>query len=478
MSKPIKLLIASGGLLLALLGVFLLLNQPQPSKETEEDTTLYLVNRGVADIATITISNTHDTYTVTQGQNGGFTIQDLPPHRVNQDYLNMLLDECSAVRYVEVAHEAPVNLDAYGLQSPVSTVTVTYTDGQQLQLLVGNEEPLSGGRFVMAADNDTSPVLLMKNNRTIRFTLPLTGYIDYVITPFCDTGLILGAMHNVSLSGKMLPQPIDIVAVDANNPEQMRQAASFGVATHLVTAPGLHEINQTQCIAVFQALMGLLSDGIVAYNCTDEQLAGYGFNDPWLQADFTYTLPGQTEATTTVLKVAQYEGGLIVTRDNDGIVYRINPQEFDAVVYEQLVMRWFYTPFITDLNTMTVQTPNETYRFEFTGEDNRSLAVTINGKPVDIEPFRKYYALIVNASHNGERAPGPASGEPLLSVSFAYRDTQKPDDTMAFYAEATPRRVAVETNGITEFMMFESYVDCVLKATEALLQGQDFSVDW
>ena len=46
--------------------------------------------------------------------------------------------------------------------------------------------------------------------------------------------------------------------------------------------------------------------------------------------------------------------GLIATRDDEGVVYKILDVEFTKIKYENIVMRWFLTPFITDLETMQV----------------------------------------------------------------------------------------------------------------------------
>ena len=74
---------------------------------------------------------------------------------------------------------------------------------------------------------------------------------------------------------------MELKAVTADSDEELlRQAVSFGAVTHIITEPVLHEADPTALTTVADSLMGLLSEGVVAYNCTDETLAEYGFDDP------------------------------------------------------------------------------------------------------------------------------------------------------------------------------------------------------
>ena len=119
-------------------------------------------------------------------------------------------------------------------------------------------------------------VLLMKHSRSVRFTMPLTKFIKYVIIPPCNVNSPLSIIKDITFSGTSLPEPIIIEAVDESNPQDMRDAASWS-SNSSRAFPGLHEIDQTEAIKVFNSLMGLISEGVVDYNCTNKQLKSYGF---------------------------------------------------------------------------------------------------------------------------------------------------------------------------------------------------------
>lgn len=474
MSKIMKMLIASCICIIFLVGTVCLLGG-EVTERQEENIFSYLSNRDVMAVKEVTVNNQYGEYKVQQ-EEGGFIVHDLPLEQVNGDYLLMLLDESSKIEYIDVANENPEDLSIYGLDNPVATVEIHYTDGEKILLEIGNDEPISKGIYFK--EKEHNEVLIMKKSRSIRFTMPVTEYIHYQIIPMCITNSPLSIVKDIRFTGRLLRKPITIEAIDETSEEDMRRASSFGVATHVVTEPVLHEINQTACIEIFNSLMGLMSEGIVAYNCTEEELDGYGFDNPLLEVAFSYQNIGEEVPTHVVLKVAEYDGGLIAIRDEQGIVHRILDVPFTQIRYEDIVMRWFLTPFITDLSSVKLELREEEYVFEFRGESNKELQVSLGDKPLDIELFRDYYALLVSASHNGERVVGELTREvPVMTLEFSYRDEKKEKDMMKLYKEEA-RTLSVEVNGVREFKMREKYLEVVQKGLEALIKGEVVSKDW
>jgi hypothetical protein len=409
---------------------------------------------------------------------------DLPSEQTNLEYMDLLMDASVRVEYETLAAGNQDDLSVYGLDAPRAEVTIRYSGGETLSLCFGEEEPVSRGRyFIEKGGND---VYLMSLSRAVWFLFPLTRYISFDIVPPTGFQSPLSAIQKLTLSGQAFPQTIVIEEVRSGNPGEMRDAASFGVATHLVRLPVLHEIDQTECIAVFGSLTGLLNKDVLAYNCTDEELAAFGFDNrlnerfdnPWVKAEYDFLRNKDAETEHIVLRVARYEGGYILVRDDQRVVHRIENEAFVETKYERLVMRWFLTPFVTDLSDMELNLAGQDYVFRFSGETNRELEVSLNGKPLPIELFRKFYTLLISAANDGLLLEQPVpKTERLMSVSFFYKDRQKKPDTMKLYS-AGSRRLNVEVNGITEFAMLRRYITVVEHALEALTQGRDFPVEW
>jgi hypothetical protein len=334
----------------------------------------------------------------------------------------------------------------------------------------------------------------MDRSRAVRFLQPLKNFINYEIVRSRGYPSPLEAIQNLRLSGGAFPRPVVITGVDENDEEDMRIASSFGAASHLVRSPALHEIDQKECIEVFSSLTGLLNIEVFGYNMTDEELRALGFDRPWVMAEYDYRRNEEEAPVRIVLRVVRDRAGYLLVRDERRTVHRIENKAFIGTSYEKLVSRWFLTPFITDLASLTIargydagraagqgagrNIGQKTFVFRLSGKDNRSLEAALDGRPLDIGLFRKFYSLLISASNDGVLLEQPAAeGPPLLAVTFVYRDRKKPDDTMIF-SQGSLRRLNVTVNGVTEFAMLERYLGVVSAALEALAEGKDFSTEW
>ncbi|MDD4583801.1 MAG: DUF4340 domain-containing protein [Eubacteriales bacterium] len=464
-------------LILLTAAILLLSNMSPMNGEEVPPEIFYIEERDPMEIVSVEVNNEHGFYSVTQ-EGGGFLVYDVPSDLVNGDYLELLLDECSRIAVRDVIKENAESLELYGLEKPRARVNILYKDYTAVTLLIGNVESMSDGVYMMVEGENT--VYITPQANTIRFTMPVENYIQYQITPTKYTDSSLAVIRDITFSGTCLPEPIIIEYVDEKNEQHMRDAASFGVATHLIRSPGLHELDQSKGVSVFQSLLGIVSEEIIAYNCSEEILASYGFDRPYMIVDFSIVNgPEGTNLEAYCLKVVKSESGeFLMTCNENGVIYRILDVAFTSVVYEELVMRWFLTPFITDLETMTVITATDKMNFTFTGYKNKDLAVFLKGTPLDTELFRSYYRLVISACNDGSlRIKESPQGDPLFTVEFNYKDHKKANDVMKIY-KGDFRRVYVEVNGNAEFAMKETYLNRVLEAGTNLQAGEPIEENW
>lgn len=478
MGKPAKALIAAFAVLLCLAAaVLLLLRKPDEKPEAPAEQALFLENRLPDEVQSVSVENRNGSYTVTR-EGEGYRLHDIPAELVNPEYLAMLLDECSQVRYREAVTKDLTRLADYGLAEPSAVVSVTYTDGASLRLLVGNEEPVSSGCYFMCEGG--GEVLLMEKGRSVRFTMPVEKFIDFIIVPPEETQSPLSELQDITFSGTRLEKPIVLKAVLPERSDLQIVGLSFGALTHLVVEPSLHEANTSALNMIADQLLGLMSEEIVDYNCTWQELSRYGFDKPWLQIDFDYKDGGRAEAVHHTLRVCRWEGSYIAAYDDEGVVYRILDQKFLHLEYPDLVLRWFVSPFISDVRSLTAEFGGSVHLYNISGKSAKDVAVKNgSGVPVDAELFRKFFNLAVSAASDGKllsQRP-EISGEPLLTLRYGYRNAAKKDDLLRFY-EAGPRRLWVEVNGVCESAVRREFLNCLQNACLALENGEDFSAEW
>lgn len=476
MAKPIKLLLILLALLVILgAGYWFLMSTPQEPGQPDGQPIL-LADRSPDEVKAVEVHNQNGGYTFYR-EAEGYVLHDLPPEKVNPEYVAMLLDEASRVECLSEVTDELNRLSDFGLETPEAEVNVIYADGGAFRLLLGAEETVSGGRYCMELGGDR--IYLMKNNRTIRFTMPVEKYLSFIIIPPEESTSVLSVLQDIRFSGTSLPAPIALTAVLPERKDTQVQALSYGAVTHIVTEPGIHEADPGALLQIADDLLGLISEGIVAYNCTDEALASYGFAEPWLQIDFDYKNGKDAPVVPYTLRVAETDEGYIATVNDEGIVYRILDLSFLHVTYEDLVLRWFLSPFLTDVSALELSGNFGAVRFELAGENSKDIAVTLDGATVDSEMFRRFYNLVVSAASDGAvsaeaQSPGTAAD---LTIRYTYRDGDKADDVLELFR--TPqRRLLVSVNGACEFTMRENYLAVVTKALTALNTGESFTMDW
>lgn len=477
MGKPIRNILISAGVCLLLgVGAWLLLAAPEPATAQENQSGLAAPERGVQEIVRVVVKNTKGEYTVVQGAEGP-VMEGFPPEFINPEYLTMLLEECASVQYQELVAEHPEDAGIYGLTAPEATVEISYGDNSALTLFIGGEEPISGGRYFQT--NLSPAVMLMKAGRTVRFTMPVEKYIDFVIIPPEADVAPLNELGDIKFSGANFPEPVLLRSTLEVDEAFRLQGLSYGAFTHLIVSPGQYEGNATALSTLVDQLLGLISEKVVDYGCTPEELTDYGFHEPYLQIDFDYKNGKDAPILPYTLRVSRWEDGYIATVNDEGIVYQILDQDFLHLDYDDLILRWFVSPLISDIQALEVSIGSEMIRYELSGRDAKDLGVTVNGEPIDPALFRRYYNLITSAASSGDRlAQVPAlSHQPLLTLRYCYRNGEKEDDLLEVFPHST-RKHAVRLNGVCEFTMQDTYVTAVTEATAALKAGQSFPTDW
>ena len=455
---------------LATAALFLL----QDKKETPTNQEPNLIsNRDFLDVARIRVVNKQDSMIVVQ-ENGGFYMEEVPSEIINPEYLQQIVADSAYIEY-EQRIEDVNNLSDFGLDDPESVVEITYSNNESLTLLLGNEGPISNTRYVYN-ENDEN-VYLFKKAATIRFIMSKNDFVNYVIVPPHEVQDVLSTISYVKYDGKLLERPIVIEKVDTTNENQVAQASSFGVASHLMVDPTLQKVDLREANLQFSALVGLLNHGIVAYNATDSQLEQVGLLDPDLVIDFDFSPDAQREAQRYNLKVSTIDNQSYVMVNNNRVIHKIEEEAFLNIAYENIISRWFFTPLLLDVENLIVRFDNQEHLFSIEKLGDNQINVLKNGVEVDSDAFRKFYNLVVSASHDGEYLPFTPATSYLLEIEFDYIEKNKENDVVVYY-DGGIRRNSVCFNDTCDFAIKDTYVDFVKNAVSLLESNSEFPINW
>lgn len=437
-------------------------------------------DKEATDILKLDISNEYGSYSIYYDPDEeGYVFDDIPVNIVDFDGFSELMYHASGYGALRLVKEHTKDLETYGLESPSAEVSVQFTDGSSFSAAIGNKEPLSGNYYgmVLNDEEEAGNVYIFAEEDVAYFLLKKENYISYQVTPELAVTSPLSAVRDITFSGKALEKTIEIKAVTDSDTETKMDAKSFGPATHIVKMNGTYELDQTYGIEILGSVLGIKAIDVVEYNITDEGLKELGFDDPYMQVDFS--LKNNTDY------IADYQLRLVPKGDyymaymlGSGVVFLIEPPAFVSIDYTKLCMRWFLSPLRTDLTELKVEFDGKTYVYRSGVDDEGNICAWVNDQPMDKDLFFSFYRLITSAASDGLYLEDAVNeGSPVMTITYNYNIEGKSPDVMKLY-KGSLRRTNVEINGITEFDMKLSFVDAVKTACEHTLTGENIEENW
>ena len=457
---------------LALGAVYLVLAHNPVSGESS---VVVFLENDPTDIRTLDVTNAYGSYEV-YAEDDGYVVDDIPASIVNVEGFYELMYHGCAFGALKTIDAAPKDLAQYGLDDPQAAIDVTFFDGTTFSMTIGDEEVVSGNYYGQV-DGDRA-VYLFSEEDMIYFLCRKEAYITLQVTPELAGSSPLSAIMDVTFSGSSLEKPITIEAVADSNPQAELDAMSFGPATHIVRMKGTYELDQTYGIEILGSLFDIEALDVVGYNLTDGDFSKLGFDEPDMVVDF-----GMKNGTDTV---SDYELSLVNVNDENylinvsgtQVVYLIEKPAFVDVDYTKLMLHWFLSPLRLDLESLTVSFGGQTFVYQSGKNDDGTQYAFVNGKEMDIDLFYSFYRLVTSAASDGQYLKDAvATGDPLMTITYAYLDPDKSPDVMTLYEGGT-RRVYVDINGVIEFDMKSSFVDAMELACRHTVTGESIEENW
>ncbi len=475
--KLLKFIGAGLGIIIILTAALIIVNN---QAEKYDIGAKVFADKEATDILRLDISNEYGSYSIYYDPDEeGYVFDDIPVNIVDFDGFSELMYHASGYGALRLVKEQAKDLETYGLESPSAEVSVQFTDGSSFSMAIGNKEPLSGNYYgmVLNDEEENGNVYIFAAEDVTYFLLKKEKYISYQVTPELAVTSPLSAIRNITFSGKALEKTIEIKAVTDSDTETKLAAKSFGPATHIVKMNGTYELDQTYGIEILGSVLGIKAIDVVKYNITDEELRELGFDEPYMQVDFS--LKNNTDY------IADYQLRLVPKGDyymaymlGSGVVFLIEPPAFVSIDYTKLCMRWFLSPLRTDLTDLTVEFDGKTYVYKSGVDEDGNICAWVNDQLMDKDLFFSFYRLITSAASDGLYLEDAVNeGSPVMTITYNYNIDGKSPDVMKLY-KGSLRRVNVEINGITEFDMKSSFVDAVKTACEHTLTGESIEENW
>ena len=437
--------------------------------------------RDPADIRSVSVQNASGSFRFYfDDEEGGYVVDEIPPHIVDFDaFMDFMTNsaQVAAIRRIPLRGQS---LDDFGLSSPSATVEVEFFCGDVLRLSIGDVERVSGHYFVMVEGFDD--VYIVPRGIAGQFLRPKTQIISMFVTPPLMLSSPLSAVRDITFTGGGLERPITINATAEADEEVALAALSFGASTHIVRGAATYQLDQAYGIQILGPLFAIPALDIVAFGLSEDEIYALGFDRPYMMIEYDMINGVGVEAEQMSLRFIPAEGGrFYATLMGQGAVYLIERKPFFDIEYERLLLRWFLTPLLMDLASVTIDFSDRSHRFDIDSSDPRDLTAYYNGQPLDMSLFHAFFRLITSAAHDGAylgvlEPPGDGQ-QPVLTITYEYTNPQKPPDVMMLFPGGV-RRVNVFVNDVGEFAMRDMFVQRVREGSENMLAGNPIEENW
>jgi len=390
-----------------------------------------------------------------------------------------------------------IELSNMGLAEPSAEVEIQFFDGAFLYLNIGNVERISGNFYatvITTSDTTigTTPgatpnatvdgVYLIPHAMAEPFLLPKTQIISRLVTPPLAVSSPLSAIRDITFTGGSLERPVSILITTGGSESTRLAAKSFGAATHIVHGAGVHQLDQTYGIHILGSLFAVEALQIAGYNLSDEEIAAFGFDAPYMSIDYDMINGVDAELRHMQLRIAEAENGLYYAKlEGSSVVYLIRREAFLDIEFEKLPVRWFLTPLIMDLSAIIIEAPEMRHKFEINNLDPLNPIITHEGQTLDTTLFRSFFRLLTSAAHDdvylGVLPQPPPGTESLVTITYEYIDPDKAPDTMALFS-GEARRANVFINGVGEFAMKDLFAERAVEGAINLIAGNYIEENW
>lgn len=242
-------------------------------------------------VSSIAIQTPDESYTILKQEGGSeqqvqWGISDLDGIEQSQTKYSDLAAVCTNLTYTQKL-ETPKELSVYGLVSPSANAAITYEDGSEQTLLVGDITPDEAAVYCKLASDDSVYIISLVSGQ--KFTRTLLSYVELTLVPnlSSDSGPGIEAFSMERFDGG--------VSYTAERREGTGEEDG-DLSPLWLTSPEEKQLSQTQEKTLLALVSSFSADSTAAIRPSASQLKEYGFENP--TARVRYTIDGQTYTIT------------------------------------------------------------------------------------------------------------------------------------------------------------------------------------
>ena len=445
---------------LVLTGLYFLIDFMPDSTDTasEANESIQLADIEIYDISKVNIKNEKGEFSVSvktvtdsEGEKSAVcTVDGYNEAPIMETLPNTIAKDCTTLTAHRRVNKLGADDAEYGLDSPVSEVTVTLADAAEIKLKIGSEAPNTEARYV-GFENDGT-VYLVDSENLQSFMYGIYDIMDPTVIESGGDEFISLTVENNTCS-----EPVVIeISADA------RHSSVYNIISPIKRTANNDTVN-----TVAKNVRSFTADKVVAYNANASQIKEYGLDKPYASVTALYD-----DSTVKLMASKPHaDGNVYLTVQGKNMVYQAKSDALpwiDASITD-LKDSVILSPNFKELKTVMLQISDNTYRFDISfneyTDDNGDLktetAVTLGDKNVDSAQFKRLIKYASSAETTAQPTETSVSGAPTLKITYVYSNKELENDVLEIYSSGTGKAIAV-LNGVIDSYAYDTYVSRII----------------
>ena len=458
--KKQKLILFMSALLVVFLSVILvslLFWEPESLEEIPQQESLVqeLFSLSEEEINTLEIENPLEKFTLVNcGE--GFAVEGIEEIKTSSVAVNSLtgiLKEFQIYREIPSGKE---KLAEYGLESPKYQLQITKTNGEKMQISLGNKAPDHQGVYLLYQDK----VYLTDDALLENLSKGSYSFLDHEITP----PEIQYNEAEIILSGKARKVPISLKITTEEKPVVEQGVQSSAIKRYELVTPIEQEINADKALQLTESVFSLYANAIEMINPSPDDLLSIGLDEPYS----TVSVSADGENLFTLKATAPDENNYVyLIKEDAQLVYLVsaNRLKWLTMQVEELRESIYQAPELEEISGFRIEARGSDYEFQLEGEDE--LKVSCQAVPVELSRFQEFYDIVTTIAPEQMLFDKPEFEE-ALTMTVTYKDGRRDILKMMPTGDG---RVGISLNGEIRYAVSQNIVYHILDNCRFLMEG-------
>ena len=347
-----------------------------------------------------------------------YTMQDYEDLELSKDNTDALAYQCSYVAALQLVDKSGSKYAEYGLDKPLSTVTVDFSDGTGEKLYIGKKAPNDMGYYFRREASKN--VYLLNSDSVSSFLIEKLQMFDKTITKaFNDDEETKAEISSISISGEGYEKPLEI-----DQQEDISIAAVYKIRS-----PYLLACAKSAAVDFGKMMYGMKGTEVAAAMVTDADKKKFGLDKPYMDIKVKST---DDTSVNIIVSKAQKDGSCYVMADDGKIIFKLlksDVEDWYGTAYDKFITIAYIYPNMDYLDKAVITADGKASEFDIVHERAKNelledytitTVTTGDGKTVGYPNFSTFIRNLTGLLRTGTEVRDTAGYSEIFKTELSY----------------------------------------------------------